>query len=171
MTSRIWLGKAALAVAFAMLAAGCGGGSSTTKAPASASSSPAAYSPSNQNTAEIAANWEAFFSGMTRAARKISLLENGRVFSEVIQAQASSPMAKGTEARVSAVQVSSPTTATVTYSILLSGQVMLADQTGQAVLEAGVWKVGDASFCALLALEGQTPPACPSAAASPSPVG
>ena len=43
---------------------------------------------------------------------------------------------------------------TVTCSFLQGGHVALADQTGEAVLEDGVWKVAAETFAALLALEG-----------------
>jgi hypothetical protein len=53
----------------------------------------------------------------------------------------------------------------VTYDILLAGKPALTHQTGQAVHQDGTWKVGDASFCALLALEnrGKAPSVCRSA--------
>ena len=39
-------------------------------------------------TAQIKVNWEAFFSGTTPAAQKISLLQNGQEFASIINAQA-----------------------------------------------------------------------------------
>jgi hypothetical protein len=141
--------------ALAAVAAACGSSS------ASPTSSPTpTTSPSVSATVAIKADWVKFFAGTTPAAEKIPLLENGQQFAQTIQAQAQSPLAKSTSAKVSSVKVTSPTAATVKYSILLGTQVALADQTGQAVLQNGVWKVSAASFQALLALEG---------AASPSP--
>jgi hypothetical protein len=64
---------------------------------------------------------------------------------------------------VTAVTVTSPTTADVTYSIVQGGQVALADQKGQAVLDGGVWKVSAPSFQALLKLEQGQASASPSA--------
>ena len=115
--------------------------------------------------AQMKANWEAFFSGTTSAAKKISLLQNGQKFAAVIEAQAGSGLAKSASAKVTAVSVTSPTEATVTYDILLAGKPALTNQTGQAVYQDGTWKVGDASFCALLALEngGKAPSVCSSA--------
>ena len=49
--------------------------------------------------------------------------------------------------------VNSATKATVTYDITLSGATALANQTGTAVYQDGMWKVGDVSFCQLLKLE------------------
>ncbi len=129
--------------------AACGG-----KATSTPSASPSVAA------AQIKANWEAFFAGTTPVARKISLLQNGQRFATRIEAQAGSAIAKGSAAKVSAVQLTSPITASVRYSILLNGQVALANQSGQAIKEGGVWKVGQDSFAALLALEGasSTPP-------------
>jgi hypothetical protein len=128
-------------------------------APAS-SSSPAAAS--GNAKAQITANWEAFFNGQTSAAKKISLLENGQKFATVINAQAGSGLASSAGAKVTAVVVNSATKATVTYDITLSGATALANQTGTAVYEDGIWKVGDVSFCQLLKLEnaGTAPSVC-----------
>jgi hypothetical protein len=128
-------------------------------APAS-SSSPAAAS--GNAKAQITANWEAFFNGQTSAAKKISLLENGQKFATVINAQAGSGLASSAGAKVTAVVVNSATKATVTYDITLSGATALANQTGTAIYQDGVWKVGDVSFCQLLKLEnaGTAPSVC-----------
>jgi len=112
-------------------------------------------------SAAITANWVAFFSGSTGAQRKISLLQNGSAFRSVIDAQASSSLAKGASAKVKKVTLTSSTKANVTYTVLLDGVAALSNQTGTAVLEGGTWKVGAASFCGLLGLEGVKTPACP----------
>jgi hypothetical protein len=135
--------------ALAAVAAACGSSSASTP-----SSPTPSTSPSVSVTAAIKADWEKFFAGTTPAAQKIPLLENGQQFAQTIRAQAQSPLAKSTVAKVSSVKVTSATTATVQYSILLGTQVALADQTGQAVLQDGAWKVSAQSFQALLALEG-----------------
>ena len=59
----------------------------------------------------------------------------------------------------------SPDAETVTYNVLLSGTTALFNQTGTAVYQTGTWKVGDVSFCGLLALEdgGKAPSVCSSA--------
>ena len=65
--------------------------------------------------------------------------------------------------------VVSPTQAKVTYSILLSGQTALPDQSGMAVFQDGTWKVGTASFCGLLSLEtGGSTKSLPAACAAGS---
>jgi len=65
------------------------------------------------------------------------------------------------------VTVSSSTQAIVTYDILLSGTPVLSNQKGIAVNQGGTWKVGDTSFCGLLALQtggsANLPAACKTA--------
>ena len=142
--------------------------SSAASSPAATSSSPVASSPgtaaSGNAKAQITANWEAFFNGQTPAAKKIALLENGQKFASVINAQAGSGLASSAGAKVTAVVVNSPTKATVSYDITLSGATALANQTGTAVYQDGTWKVGDVSFCQLLKLEnaGTAPSVCSS---------
>jgi hypothetical protein len=100
----------------------------------------------------ITTNWVAFFNPKTPTATKITLLQNGSKFSALLAAQATNPQAQTTSAKVTAVTVSG-TTATVTWDLLLSGTPVLTKQKGQAVLEGGTWKVSDASFCGLMALQ------------------
>ena len=172
----------ALAVALALAVAACSSSSSSPAAtsgssgPAtSASSAPAASSPAASSAppssssaaggnakAQITANWEAFFNGQTSGAKKIQLLQNGPKFAAVINAQAGSGLASTAGAKVTAVVVNSATSATVSYDITVSGATALANQTGTAVYENGMWKVGDVSFCQLLKLEnaGTAPSVC-----------
>jgi hypothetical protein len=137
----------------------------SSSAPASSPAAPGSSAPAaagGNAKAQITANWEAFFNGKTSAARKISLLQNGDKFSVIIKAQAGSGLASSAGAKVTAVVVNSSTSATVSYDITLSGATALANQTGTAVYEDGMWKVGDVSFCQLLKLEnnGTAPSAC-----------
>jgi hypothetical protein len=137
-----------------------------TSAPASsapASSAPASSSSGSAN-GEITTNWENFFDGSTSAATKISLLQNGQKYASLVNSQAGSGLAASAKATVTSVVIESPTTATVSYNIKVSG-ASLNNQTGTAVLENGTWKVGDVSFCALMTLEnlGKTPAVCASA--------
>lgn len=167
----------ALGLALAATMAACSSSSSTTASPSSAppssaaSSSDTGSSPSVGSTAgatsanaeaQIKANWEAFFNGQTSAAKKISLLENGQKFASVINAQAGSGIATSAGAKVTAVVVNSPAKAAVNYDITLAGATALANQTGTAVYQDGMWKVGDVSFCQLLKLEnaGTAPSVC-----------
>jgi hypothetical protein len=104
--------------------------------------------------ATIAENWAAFFDGTRPVEEKPGLLENGDQYADELQANAASPFAQTSSAAVTAVTITSPTEATVTYSILIAGQPALPDQAGRAVKQDGVWKVGEQSFLALLALQG-----------------
>jgi hypothetical protein len=137
----------------------------SSSAPASSPAAPSSSAPAaagGNAKALITANWEAFFNGSTDAAKKISLLQNGDKFSVIIKAQAGSGLASTAGAKVTAVVVNSATSATVSYNITLSGATALANQTGTAVYEDGIWKVGDVSFCQLLKLEnnGTAPSVC-----------
>ncbi len=172
---------AVLACAVGLGAAACGSSSpssnsSSTSAPASSApatsapaSSPASSSSGSAAAASaIAADWAAFFDAKTPDARRVALLQDGSQFATVIKAMAGSGLASEASAKVTRVTVVSPTEAKVTYSILVSGQPALSNQTGTAIYQGGTWKVGVASFCGLLALEngGSTkslPPACKTA--------
>lgn len=150
---RLGASFAALVMAGGLLAA-CG------------SSSSAAPKPTPSPKAEITKSYTEFFSGASSAKTKIGLLQNGSTFAQVIDAQASSPLAKSAEAKVERVTLTSSTTAKVVYTIYLGGQAALKNQTGEAVKVDGHWEVGDGSFCALLALQGEKNlPMCPSGAA------
>lgn len=144
------------ALTFALLAgltvAGCG---------SSASAKPGASSSANSASAQVKADWIAFFSGTTPAARKIALVQDGSDFAKVIDSQSTSGMAKSVAAKVTKVVIArSQKTATVHYSITIGGKPALVNQVGQALKQDGVWKVGAQSFCALLAMEGTKPPIC-----------
>jgi hypothetical protein len=149
-----------LALAAAMAACSSSSSSSSVSHTASASAVSTASA-----VAQIKANWEAFFSGTTPAAKKIALLQNGQKYAAIIQAQAASGLAQSASAKVTAVHLTSSTQATVSYDIFLGGTPALSNQSGTAVYQDGIWKVGDASFCQLLALEnnGKAPAACSSA--------
>lgn len=167
----------ALGAAAGMAVAACGssGGSASqaslspsSASPATASASASASGGTSAAQSTIAANWTAFFMASTPISRRVALLQNGGVFQPIIKAQANSALASSATAKVTKVTLVSPTQAKVIYSILVGGQPALSNQTGVAVKENGTWKVGDASFCGLLALEngGKTsalPSACQSA--------
>ncbi len=160
-------------VAAATACSSSGSSSSTTPPPPSAVSAPPTPVPSSgaQGTgstssavAQITANWEKFFASSTPVSQKVTLLQNGSTFSSAITALAALPLASGIGAKVSNVVLNSATTATVTYDIVAGGSTLLANQSGQAVLQNGVWKVGDASLCGLFKLVpgGSVPSACKS---------
>ena len=163
----------ALAVALALAVAACSSSSSSSSSSAPASSAPASSAPASSapassfNTAaavaEITANWEKFFNASTPTSERVALLQNGSAFAGAIGSL--SHLVSGLGAKVTAVTVNSATTATVTYNLTAGGSSLLSGQTGQAVYENGVWKVGDASLCGLIKLVpgGSVPAACNSA--------
>ncbi len=157
---------AALLLSVGIALAGCSSGSSSSStvppppAPSSSSSSSApppggSSEPASGNGAisAIKTNWAKFFNAKTPTAQRIALLENGSQFSSVINSQAGSPLALAATAKVSNVSLTGTNQAAVSYGIYLSGKSALPGQTGVAVYQDGVWKVGDTSFCGLLKLE------------------
>jgi hypothetical protein len=131
--------------------------------PTTVSAPPSTTSTSNA-AAEITANWEKFFDSNTPVSEKAMLLENGGTFSSAIQSFTQLPLANGIGAKVTAVVVNSATTATVSYNIVAGGSTLLANQSGKAVYQDGIWKVGDATLCNLFKLipGGSVPSACSS---------
>ncbi|HWC33550.1 MAG TPA: hypothetical protein VG650_01870 [Mycobacteriales bacterium] len=138
-----------------LTAAGCGGSSSggaaaqtTPTASATAPADPAAA------TAQITTTWQTLFHTGTKPAVALTLLENGDSLRGAIRiATKIQRQQKVTEdAKVSKVTFTSPTTATVNYELLSHGQALLPNATGQAVLQNGVWKVSQSTFCTLVQL-------------------
>ena len=169
-----------LVLALALTVAACSS-SSSTSASTSTSSTPAASSPaatgssaapsspgagsSSAAVAQITANWEKFFNSSTPTAERVALLQNGSRFTSAITAFSKLPLANGIGAKVTAVTLTSATTATVTYAITAGGTALLSNQKGTAVYQDGVWKVGSPSLCGLFKLipGGTVPSACNSA--------
>jgi hypothetical protein len=149
---------------------GSSSSSSSTSAPATTSSSaaPATSAAGGSAVAQITANWEAFFSASTPNSKRIQLLQNGSQFSSAISAFASSPLASAVSSKVDSVTVTSATQANVKYDLTAAGTAVASGATGTAVLQDGVWKVGDGVFCGLLKegssiLNIKLPAACSSA--------
>jgi hypothetical protein len=164
----------ALGLALALAVAACSSSSSSSSSSAPASSAPASSAPassapasagSSAAAAQITANWEKFFSASTPLSERVALLQNGSSFSSAINAFSKLPLADGIGAKVTGVTVNSATSATVTYAIVSGSTTLLGGQTGTAVYEDGMWKVGDASLCNLFKLVpgGSVPAACNSA--------
>jgi hypothetical protein len=163
----------ALVLALAAAVAACSSSSSPSSPPSpTATSAPAgspapASSPATASTsaaaAEITTNWEKFFNSSTPNSQRTALLQNGTEFASAISSLIH--LVSGLGATVTGVTVNSPTSATVTYNLTASGSSLLKGQTGTAVYEDGVWKVGDATLCDLIKLVpgGSAPAACNSA--------
>jgi hypothetical protein len=143
------LGGCAL-VALAAMVAACGSSSPSS----STSKPPAASSPTSSGSAvsQITANWEAFFSPSSSVSKRVSLLQDGPQVQSAVQSLLGSSFASQASAKVTKVTLTSPTQATVIYTILLSGTPELKNQKGTAVYENGTWKVGVSSFCSLATL-------------------
>jgi hypothetical protein len=156
------------------LVVGCGSSGSPSSTTSSASTSASAPSPSTtaaspDDAAAIKAVYEKFFNSATPTSQSIPLLQNGATFASAVEAQAKSPLSKGSTVKVSAVKVNNASFAVVTFSVLINGSPVLNDQHGFAVKQNGSWKVAATTFCGLVSLSGKTPPACLDAKATALP--
>ncbi len=159
------------ACAVAALATACGSStpsvSSSTSPPSSSSpaATPTSSSPSTSSAqAQIKSNWMTFFAASTPVATRVKLLEDGSEFQSILKAQSGHGLASTASAKVLSVGMVSSSQALVKYDILIGGATALPNQSGDAVLQNGTWKVGVQSFCGLLKLEGlkSLPAACSS---------
>ena len=142
----------ALVVVTMLALAACGGGhksSSTTNAF------------NGYPRTQIIKSYETFFAGKTPVAKRVALLQDGQRYKALVTSFANNPLAKNVNVKVSSVTVQGPNSAKVVYTVKL-GSAGLPKQTGTAVRQNGVWKVGDASLCKLVALQGSTPSVCKS---------
>jgi hypothetical protein len=136
-------------VLFAVLAlAGCGSGNKSSSTGAS-------------DEAQIKAAYAKFFAGKTAISDRVALLQSGPKFKALVTSFANNPLAKNVRATVTSVTLQGADKAKVVYTVKLGG-AGLPKQIGTAVRENGTWKVGDASLCKLVALQGSTPAACKS---------
>jgi hypothetical protein len=153
-----------LAAALLMAVAGCGsdnkGDSNASPTPsttvtATASASPSAPSTGQETAAEkqVRANWEKFFSPDTPISEKAKLLENGEQLQLLLQAFSGDDRVGKVKAKVTKVEFTSETEATVTYTLSLAGQDVLPGATGTSVLQDKVWKVSVKSLCGLIAMD------------------
>lgn len=141
--------RLALVVVAGLVLAGCGSSSKTTSTGNSAA----------QAEAQITSAYQKFFSGKASVSERTAVLQDGSKFHSVIQAFASNPLAKNVTVKVSSVKLEGADKAKVVYTVKL-GSAGLPKQTGTAVRQNGTWKVGYASLCRLVALQGPAPPAC-----------
>jgi hypothetical protein len=148
--------RLALVLVAVLVLAGCGGSG---KKPVSTLGASTAIPNPAAEKAQITSAYQKFFSGQTSVSDREAVLQDGSKFKSVIQAFASNPLAKNVSVTVSTVKLQGANNAKVGYTVKLGG-VGLPKQTGTAVRENGTWKVGDASLCKLVSLQGSTPPAC-----------
>jgi hypothetical protein len=115
---------------------------------------------SSDASAQIKSAYEQFFSPKTSVPDRVAVLQDGPRFKKLVASFASNPLAKNVTVDVSSVQQSG-NHAKVVYTVKFGG-TSLPKQTGTAVLQDGKWKVGFASLCKLVALQGSVPSACKS---------
>jgi hypothetical protein len=140
--------RLALLIVAGLALAGCGSSSNSSTTNASAAAQ-----------ADIKSAYQTFFSPSTSLADRVAVLQKGSDFKSVVQGFASNPLAKKVGVTVTSVKLEGANNAKVVYTIKL-GSAGLPKQTGTAVRESGRWKVGYASLCKLVALNGGAPPAC-----------
>jgi hypothetical protein len=143
----------ALLLVVGLAVAGCGGSKKGTIAVRT-------VDPATERT-QIKSAYERFFSGKTPVSDRVTLLQNGARFRGLVTSFANNPLAKNVSVDVSSVTLQGANKAKVVYSVKLAGAA-LPTQTGSAVKQNGVWKVGSASLCKLVSLQGSTPAACKS---------
>jgi hypothetical protein len=136
--------RLALVAVAGLALAGCGGSSKA--------------SPDAQ--AQIKSAYTKFFSGKTSVPDRVALLQDGPRFKALVTSFANNPLAGNVSVTVSSVTPHG-NSAKVVYVVKL-GSAGLPKQTGTAVLQNGTWKVGYASLCRLVALQGSTPSVCKS---------
>jgi hypothetical protein len=151
---------ATLALGACSSSGGGGSGGNGNTQPATSPAAPTSSAPTSGEptsgagaVAAIEKNWATFFNAKTSTSRRLALLQDGDKLAAVIKSQSTNPLAATASAKVSHVALTGTDQASVTYKILVSGQAVLSGQQGTAVYQDGVWKVGLASFCALLKLE------------------
>jgi hypothetical protein len=125
--------------------AACGGGNKSSSGPS--------------DEAQIKAAYAKFFASKTPVSDRVAVLQNGPRFKALVTSFANNPLAKDVSAKVSSVTLEGADKAKVAYTVTLAGSA-LPKQTGTAVRENGTWKVGYASLCKLVSLQGSTPSAC-----------
>ncbi len=133
-----------------------GGGGGSPTATATATVTRPATAPSDTAAAEqqVRQNWQKFFDPATSTEDKQALLENGRMMGPILQAFGGDQRGGQVAAEVQKVEFTSPTEATVTYTLTLNGATALPNATGKAVLQDGTWKVSVTTLCALVELSG-----------------
>ncbi|MFJ7156824.1 hypothetical protein ACIQUQ_17995 [Streptomyces sp. NPDC101118] len=162
--SRIAALAAAAVLVLTPAAVGCsddggGNGGATPGTPSVAAPTPTGPSgPADPAAAEaeVTRNWVAFFDPKTPTEEKVKLLENGDTLQPVLLAMRADPNAQQTSAKVTKVEFTSPTEASVTYDLLVGGTPALTASKGTSVHVDQVWKVSTKTLCALIQLSGDT---------------
>ncbi len=111
-------------------------------------------------TAQIKNNLQTFFAASTPMPTRVSLLQNGQQFNQVMSAEFSQLSNEKPSVTINSITFPNKTTADVNYTILLNGQPALKNQTGEVVLVNNKWLIGDSTLCQLLSMSGTTPAIC-----------
>jgi hypothetical protein len=154
-----WPGARLALAALGLTVAACSAGGSAAIPPAHPSHSraapPAQPASGPAAVAAITADWETFFNGAIPIPRRLTLLQNGQQFAAAVRAQAKTSLGSlllEVSAKVSSVRLHPPGSASVTYTILLSGRPLEKNLQGAAVYTGGSWKVAVTTFCDLVRL-------------------
>ncbi|MET9618594.1 hypothetical protein [Kitasatospora indigofera] len=136
--------------------AACSSSSSSSSPATSASATPSGTAPADPAAAEatVKQNWEKFFNPSTSLDDRTALLQNGEQLKPLLQTVVENPQGGQAQAQVGNVTFTSPTTADVTYTLSIQGNVVQADAKGKAVLVDGTWKVSTTTFCGLVTQGG-----------------
>jgi hypothetical protein len=108
---------------------------------------------------KIKTAYETFFSAKTSVPDRIAVLQDGPRFKALVTSFADNPLAKNVSVTVGTVTLQGANKAKVAYTVKVGG-TKLPQQTGTAVRQNGIWKVGYQPLCKLVALSGTTPAVC-----------
>lgn len=154
-----------LALAASVVLTGCSDDESTdaketTTTSAVATTSAAAAAADPAAIEEIKATYATFFDSTKTPEERAAKVEQSEAFLPVLQAQAANPQSAGLGVQVSKVELVDDSNAAVTYTLVMGGNPVLADQAGEAVKKGDDWLVAATTFCTLMALQGGTSSAC-----------
>lgn len=129
---------------------------STTTSPALSSTVSGGEEPSDVDAAKdlIATAFSTVYRAKLSNGARLALVDDPSGVDAALTAAASGPNAaiiNVTTARVDDITFTSPTRATVQYSVLVPGQTPGSPRSGEARLSSGTWKVTRATVCADLA--------------------
>jgi hypothetical protein len=164
-------GRLAVVVVAGVALAGCGGSSSSSPSTTTSGTTGGTTSSTTGGTtsgatsgttaaqAKIQSAYEQFFSDNTSVPQKVKLLANGPRFQRLIFSFSNNPLARRAKVEISSIKLTAPDRADVVYQIHFAS-ASLPTKTGTAVKQSGRWKVGDATLCQLVAMQGTVPSVC-----------
>src|SRR5690606_3298558 len=160
---------AGLALAAAVVLTGCsddesGEAAETTTASAAATTTEAttteAAAADPATIEAIETTYATFFDSTRTPEERAAKVQQSEAFLPVLQAQAANPQSTGLGVEISEIELIDDSNAAVTYTLVMGGNPVRADQAGEAVEGNGEWLVAATTFCTLMALQGGTSPAC-----------